>query len=72
MSVIEKMERYIRRTKIDPKSRDLYSIRPSEVAALRGAVTIRPYDIICTAFDFGMAKGYRMVKKENKERRFQK
>lgn len=72
MSDIERMKRYIRRTKIDPKSRDLYTLRLSDIAALHDMPRFGLCDVICMAFDYGMAKGYRMAKKEDKERRFRK
>lgn len=72
MSDLERMKGYIRRTKIDPKARDLYCMRFSEVVALRDEPRFELYDIICMAFDYGMAKGYRLAKKEDKERRYQK
>lgn len=64
MSELEKMERYISRTKIDPKARELYTMRMSEIHALHDHPGFGLYEIICTAFDYGMAKGYRMAKKE--------
>lgn len=72
MSDLERMKGYIRRTKINPKARDLYSMRICEMAALHDEPRFRLYDIICMAFDYGMAKGYRLAKKEDKERRFRK
>ena len=51
MSDIEKMERYISRTKIDPKSRDLYTMRMSEINALHDHTGFDLYETICMAFD---------------------
>ena len=72
MSDLERMKGYIRRTKIDPKTRDLYSMRICDIVALHDMPRFDLYDVICMAFDYGMAKGYRMAKKEDKERRLQK
>lgn len=64
MSELEKMERYISRTRIDPKARDIYTMRMSEIAALHDHPGFDLCETICMAFDYGMAKGYRMAKKE--------
>lgn len=64
MSELEKIERYISLTKPKMKRRDLYNMRLGEICALRDASDINRFDALCTAFDYGMAKGYRMAKKE--------
>lgn len=69
MTEIEKMERYIELTGLDklPKrTRECYSLNFAEVVELRRTATSEDrtgiYKAIITAFDYGIAKGYRMAK----------
>lgn len=59
MSEIEKMQRYIDRTKFN--SHD-YSMRCREVDALFALSNVALYDTIVMAFNYGKAKGYRAAK----------
>lgn len=62
MSNLEKMEKYIENTPM--KHKDLYSLRLGEIMALYDAGNKELLRMVCLAFDYGMAKGYRMAKKE--------
>lgn len=57
MSEIEKMNRYVQKTAIPKKVLNCYGIRFSEMRALTEKAG--PFDIVCMAFRYGMAKGYR-------------
>lgn len=62
MSEIEKMKRYIKRTKIAKD--DPYQIRFQEILELANATAEIPVDVVCLAFNYGKAKGYRSAKAE--------
>ncbi len=62
MSEIEKIQRYIDRTKMDKSRR--YQMNITEMFELADAALVTPVDIICVAFDYGRAKGYRAAKAE--------
>lgn len=64
MSNLEKMEKYIENTPM--KHKNLYSLRLGEIMALYDAGNKELFRVVCLAFDYGMAKGYRMAKKEAK------
>lgn len=70
MTEIEKMERYIDRSRLDkvPKETELaYDLNVSEIKALLAlAENGEGLDAICIAFEYGRAKGYRMAKAEGK------
>lgn len=66
MSEIEKMKRYVERTKIDPITVRGYQMRVGEALALNATTNGRAVDAICLAFEFGMAKGLRMARAEGK------
>ena len=68
MSELEKIERNISLTKPKMKRRDLYNMRLGEICSLRDASDINCFDAICTAFDYGMAKGYRAAMKEVRDK----
>lgn len=59
MSEIEKMQRYIDRTKL---KNDKYAIMGSEITELFRLTATMPYDAIVMAFNYGKAKGYRAAK----------
>lgn len=65
MTEIEKMQRYIERTKIGDK-KDAYVIRTREAKALRSAEDLGA--AIFMAFEYGKAKGYRAAKAEGRAR----
>lgn len=69
MSEIEKMQRYIDRTKTPFRSKCLYGLNSLEAFALMKKVNDRDtnlpaFDVICLAFEYGRAKGYRAAKAE--------
>ena len=67
MTEIEKMQRYIERTKMKEASPTSYAMEMSEAFELamqaRGSKDI-PLAIINLAFNYGKAKGYRAAKAE--------
>lgn len=67
MSEIEKMQRYIERTKLDE---DKYYLNFGEACAM--AKEARTFDavldVIDLAFKYGKAKGYRAAKEERRAR----
>lgn len=66
MSEIEKMKRYIERTKM-PKGNP-YQMNMAEVLDLARATAETPFDIVYLAFNYGKAKGYRAAKAEGRAR----
>lgn len=64
MSELAKIEHYISLTKLNMKRRDLYCMRLSELHTLCEVSDTGILNAICMAFDYGMAKGYRMAKRE--------
>lgn len=64
MSDIEKIEQYIDRTHM--KRKELYPLRLGEIMALYEAGGSEIVRMIALAYDYGMARGYRMAKKEAK------
>lgn len=61
MSEIEKMKRYIERTKMDIGSTSPYQLGTRQAFAVSDMPTI---EAIFLAFNYGKAKGYRAAKKE--------
>lgn len=69
MSKIEKMQKYIERTKMNVKNPLQYTIRMNEAFELVNMGSndgILPIEAIFMAFEYGMAKGYRAAKAEQK------
>lgn len=67
MGEIEKMKRYIEKTKIGTNSRSKYAMNFAEAFELaHQALNCEgfPVEIISLAFDYGKAKGYRAAKAE--------
>ncbi len=64
MSEIEKMKRYIERTRIQGET-DKYDMRSTEWIALANMNSIM--DAIALAFNYGRAKGERHARKELKK-----
>ncbi len=60
MSEIEKMKRYIERTKINEQIQDRYGMKMCEWRALVKVGS--PVDVAALAFEYGQAKGYRAAK----------
>ncbi len=65
MTEIEKIERYIARTRINNDDRyclrSKQAVRMAEQAMECGGL---PYEVIVLAFEYGRAKGYRAAKAE--------
>ena len=69
MTEIEKMKRYIERTKMDKNDR--YYLGHVEVFAMLEKAHQNgdfPLDMIALAFNYGKAKGYRAAKAEGRSR----
>lgn len=69
MSEIEKMKRYIERTKMDVKNPLQYAmnIREAlELAHMAGTGDALSIEAISMAFNYGQAKGYRAAKAERR------
>ena len=67
MSEIEKIERYIARTRLNED--DGYYLGHAEILALMTVASKDPdcaFEAINTAFNYGKAKGYRAAKAERK------
>ncbi len=65
MSEIEKIQRYIEKTKLDKESK--YSLNITEgfsLAHMAHEMDDLPLEVICLAFNYGKAKGYRAAKAE--------
>ena len=62
MNELEKIEKYIERTKIANKNK--YCIYTDEAFALKHLAELNCYKAIPLAFNYGQAKGYRAAKKE--------
>lgn len=68
MSEIEKMERYIKRTKLDKNDRFFLTTPEAfELAHKAFADTDFPIETIVLAFNYGKAKGYRAARAKFKE-----
>lgn len=65
MTEIEKMKRYIDRTKKFPEGTP-YQMNLLEVFTLNNTCKNDPYEMICLAFNYGRAKGYRAAKAEGR------
>lgn len=61
MNEIEKMRRYIELTKLNPELSERFCIKSLQLSAL---LNIELFDMLCLAFDYGRAKGYRMAQAE--------
>lgn len=67
MSEIEKMKRYIERTKLSKNNRfGLNMPEAFELAYQAYTMGDLPIEIISLAFDYGRAKGYRAAKAERR------
>lgn len=64
MSEIEKMQRYIKRTKMNKNDR--YQMNVAEMLDLSRATRETPVDAVCLAFEYGKAKGYRAAEAERR------
>ncbi len=62
MSEIEKIQKYIERTKMG--DRNGYCMKCGEMLELASVTDKKPVDAVVLAFNYGMAKGYRMAKSE--------
>lgn len=69
MTEIEKMKRYIERTKMDKNDRFYLDMAEAfELAVQAYESTSLPVDAISLAFKYGKAKGYRAAKAERRAR----
>ena len=71
MSEIEKMKRYIERTKMNDRLDSLYRMNLAESCELTmqaDASSDLSFNAICLAFNYGKAKGYRAAKAEGRAR----
>lgn len=68
MTEIEKMQRYIKRTNMKMEDEARYGINMGEVLELahKAQDNSRSINMICLAFDYGCAKGYRAAKAERR------
>ncbi len=64
MTEIEKMKRYIERTKMEKGH--LYQINMREMLDLAHTAAETPIDVVCLAFECGKAKGYRAAQAERR------
>lgn len=64
MNEIEKMKRYIERTKMGNAM--TYQMSIPEMLNLAHSAAEVPTEIVCLAFNYGRAKGYRAAKAEVK------
>lgn len=65
MTELEKIRKYIERTKINKKTHLTYCMCVKEWNALVNQ-TSYPVEAVALAFDYGLAKGYRAGKRSNK------
>ena len=67
MSEIEKMKRYIERTKLNPNDRFYLDMAEAFELAMQALESKDiPLEVIALAFNYGKAKGYRAAKTEGK------
>ncbi len=64
MTEIEKMRRYIERTKVGKAG--AYQMNLREMLDLAHTAAETPVDVVCLAFEYGRAKGYRAAKAERR------
>ena len=64
MTKIEEMNRYVKESNLPDISSRRYSLRMSEIYGLYEALSADMFGGIRMAFNYGMAKGYRMAKSE--------
>lgn len=65
MTEIEKMKKYIERTKLNISATSPYQANTKEILAISD---LPSFDAIILAFAYGRAKGYRAAKAERGER----
>lgn len=69
MSEIEKMKRYIERTKLNDNDRFYLNMREAFELAIQARNSDDfPLEVISLAFNYGKAKGYRAAKAEGRAR----
>ena len=71
MSEIEKMKRYIERTKMNHRLDSFYRLNLAEAFELTmqaDASSDLSFNAICLAFNYGKVKGYRAAKAEGRAR----
>lgn len=68
MSEIERIQRYIERTKISPKAAYAYCLYDTDMRAFFEELDQNWYHAVCLIFNYGQAKGYRAAKAEARAR----
>ena len=68
MSEIEKIQRYIERTRMSEKTAHSYAIGSAEIGVFLNELERDWFGTICTIYNYGRAKGYRASKAEKKVR----
>ncbi len=66
MSEIEKMKRYIERTKMGRDPKDNYCFCLGEMEEVRKYAQSDMFGALCFLFEYGKAKGYRAAKAERR------
>lgn len=64
MTEIEKMKRYIERTKMSEKTTHNYAIGSAEIGVFFDEIEKDWFGTICMIYNYGRAKGYRAAKAE--------
>ena len=60
----ERIERYIKKTKLSPEITDTYCLYHSDMCVFVEEMNRDWYRAMCMMFDYGLAKGYRAAKAE--------
>lgn len=66
MSEIEKMKRYIDRTKLPGDQKDKYCVYLGEIKEMCEYAQSDMFGALCFLFEYGRAKGYRAAKAEGR------
>lgn len=66
MSEIEKMKRYIERTKLPSGVKDKYCLCVGEMNEVEKYLQSDMFSALCFLFEYGQAKGYRAAKAEGR------
>lgn len=66
MSEIEKMKRYIERTKVPSDPTDAYGFCLGELREIGDFAQADMFHALCLLFEYGKAKGYRAAKAEGR------
>lgn len=66
MTEIEKMKRYIERTKLPSDPRDKFCFCLGELEEVQKLSQVDMFHALCLLFEYGKAKGYRAAKAERR------